>query len=236
MALMPPAAHRLSRRIRGTAHYAPAWLPPGLAKQWLDTETSSFAWKELPGPRWWAFLVELLTRGAGPSVVYEQSRRRSQWAGVVASHPLVDVDVIELVLGLDPELSFDPRFGRAVLRDAIAGLVPDEIRLRRGKSSFDALFHQLLAGAELPAVRQLLDPAKARLRAYVDMQLLHAQLLGGDPNSDPQGLSGWAIRVWRLATAELWLRAREGSGAIARLESELDLPMDEPSFETSRAG
>jgi asparagine synthase (glutamine-hydrolysing) len=236
MALMPPATHRWSRRLRGLEHYVPAWLPSAVGRQWLDSETSSFAWKRLGGPRWWAYIVELVTRGAGPSAVYEQSRRRSRLAGVLASHPLVDVDVIELVLRLDPELSFDPRFTRTMLREAIDGLVPDEVRLRRGKSNFDALFHQLLAGPELAAVRTLLDPSQARLRGYVDVSSLHRELFRGDPRSHPEGLMRWAIRVWRLATAEIWLRLREDPAADQRLQVELGLPTLAPKFDTTAGG
>jgi hypothetical protein len=68
------------------------------------------------------------------------------------------------------------------------------------------------------------------------MQLLHAELLDDDPNARPDGLSRWAIRVWRLVAAELWLRAREDSGALEQLESGVDLPMIEPRFESSQAG
>ena len=234
-ALLPPAAHRLSRR-RGLDRYAPAWLPRALAAQWLDSEDSAFAWKSIPGPRWWSYIVYLVTRGAGPSAVYEQARRRCQLAGIEPRHPLVDIDVIDVALRLDPELAFDRRFTRPMLREAIAGWVPEEVRLRRGKSNFDALFHQILAGPELSAVKQLLDPRAARLGAYVDVGSLYRELLDGDPRSHPEGLMHWAIRVWRLATAELWLRHREDSELLARLDSELDLPPSEPAFEIWRPG
>jgi asparagine synthase (glutamine-hydrolysing) len=234
-ALLPPAAHHLSRR-RGLDRYAPAWLPRALAAQWLDSEDSAFAWKSIPGPRWWSYVVYLVTCGAGPSAVYEQARRRCQLAGIEPRHPLVDIDVIDVALRLDPELAFDRRFNRPMLREAIAGWVPDEVRLRRGKSNFDSLFHQLLAGRELSAVKRLLDPRAARLGAYVDVASLYYELLDGDPRSHPEGLGLWAIRVWRLATAELWLRHREDSELPARLDWELDLPAQEHTFEVWRPG
>jgi len=232
-ALLPAAAHRLSRRRRGLDAYAPKWLARPLAQQWLDTEDSAFAWKELAGPRWWTYIVYLVTRGAGPSAVYEQARRRCHLVGIQPRHPLVDVDVIDVALQMNPELAFDRRFNRAMLREAITGLVPDEVRLRRTKSNFDALFHSLLAGPELGAVTQLLDPWQARLRAYVDMAALHDELMVGDPRSHPQGLSRWAIRVWRLVTAECWLRAREDPAALERLQEEMNLPISTPRFESS---
>ena len=234
--LLPPAAHRISRRRHGLDHYAPAWLPRALAVQWLASEDSSFSWKQISGPRWWAYVVYLVTQGAGPSAVYEQARRRCRAAGIEPRHPLVDIDVIDVALRLDPELAFGHRFNRPMLREAIAGRVPDDVRLRRGKSNFDALFHQLLAGPELPAVRQLLEPRAAKLGAYVDVGFLYRELLEGDPRSQPEGLMQWAIRVWRLATAELWLRVREDPWALERLDRNMDLRLAEPVFEVRRPG
>jgi asparagine synthase (glutamine-hydrolysing) len=232
--MLPPSAHRLSRRLRGLDSYAPGWLPRPLARSWLDSEDSGFAFKQLPGPRWWAYVTYLVTRGAGPSAVYEQARRRCRLAGIEPRHPLVDVDVIDTALRMDPALAFDPRFNRAMLREAIDDLVPDQVRLRRGKSNFDALFHQLLAGPELPAVRQLLDPTHAELRAYVDMAGLYRELLEAAPPSRAGGLMDWAIRVWRLVTAECWLRSRQqGSPAFDRLESRLRLPSPGFTIETA---
>ena len=235
-ALMPPALHRMSRRRRGLRAYAPGWLPSQLAEQWLRSETSAFAWKELRGPRWQAFMIDTVTRGPGPSVVYEQSRRRSRLAGIRAAHPLVDPDVIEVVLRLDPQLNFDPRFNRALLRDAMAGLLPDEVRLRRGKSNFDALFHELLAGPDLQMVDELLDPRQARLGMYVDVARLHRELFTGEPRLHPEGLTQWATRVWRLVTAELWLREREGSSLPQLVEREMARPTTGFRIESSRVG
>lgn len=233
-ALVPPVAHRLARRLRAVERQAPPWLAPPLARRWIASEDSAFAWKELSGPRWRAYLVDLVTRGAGPSVVYEQARRRARMAGISARHPLVDVDVVEVMLSLDPELGFDRRYDRAVLRDAIAGLVPEEVRLRRGKSNFDALFHQLLAGPELPAVRQLLDPRRAHLGEYVDAAEMHRSLLAGGPPPGGRERARWAVQVWRAVTAECWLRAQADPAALARLR-ERQLPSLSATFETSTA-
>jgi asparagine synthase (glutamine-hydrolysing) len=234
--LLPAGVHRLARRVRPLGSYAPGWLPPELARRWVASEDSAFAWKELTGPRWWAYIVELVTRGPGPSAVYEQARRRARAVGICARHPMVDIDVIELVLRLNPELAFDPRFDRALLREAISGLVPDEVRLRRRKSNFDALFHRILAGSELPVVRALLAPASCELRAFVDVDALHAELLERDPRSAGGSLARWAARVWRLVTAECWLRAQSDPVELERLRSRLAPPTAPAAFEASSPG
>jgi asparagine synthase (glutamine-hydrolysing) len=205
---LPPVAHTLRRRARGGQGYSPEWMPESLAASWLASERATYTWKRLPGPRWWAFLVHLVTGGAGPALVYEQTRRMAAQAGLDARHPLVDVDVIELMLTIPPALGFDPRVNRPLLRQSVAGLLPDAVRLRPQKSSFDALFHEVLAGPERPVASRLLDPATAELRAYIDMEKVQRELLAADPPRDQPALQSWALRVWRLLTAECWLRSQ----------------------------
>jgi hypothetical protein len=211
---MPPAAHLVTRRLRAMNAYAPDWLAPGLAQAWLESEESAFAWKRLDGPRWWAFQVAQLTRGAGTAVVYEQARRRAALAGLDAEHPLADVDLIELLLSRPPELAFDRRHSRPLLREAMAGRLDDAVRLRPYKSAFDVVFHDILSGRDLGALRRLLDPAGAELSAYVDLQAVGSDLFSGPPAGHPRGLQRWALTAWRLATAELWLRLRSGRGSL----------------------
>jgi asparagine synthase (glutamine-hydrolysing) len=223
---LPAAAHLAVRRVRGVANYAPPWLGERLGAQWLASETSAFAFKSLDGPRWWTYLVDALTRGVGPAAVFEQARRRAEVAGLAARHPLVDVDLIELMLSLDPAFAFDRRFSRPLLREALSGRLDDEVRLRRGKSYFDAVFQDALAGADLPAVRALLHPDDAKLAGYVDMRALHRELLTIEPAEHPRGIGYWSLRVWRLLTAELWLRAQENPLLCEQMRGEINQPAD----------
>jgi asparagine synthase (glutamine-hydrolysing) len=208
--------HAAARRVHGAAHYAPDWMRSETAGPWLETETD-FRWKHLDGPLWWSYLVEATTRGIGPDLVYDQSRCRGSLTGIEPRHPLVDVDVLDFVLSLPPELAFDSRYSRPLLRDAMAGLVPDPVRLRGAKSNFDAVFHRSMAGGDLPVTRQLLCDPAARIGAYVDLRAMREALLDPDPPGRLGSLSAWAINVWRLLTLEVWLRAQEGPEIIDEL-------------------
>jgi asparagine synthase (glutamine-hydrolysing) len=203
---LPAAAHVAHRRIRG----GPAPLPglrPALARAWRETEESEFAWKRRGGPRWWAWVAEQVTRGAGPVLALEQCRRRAGLAGLAASHPLADVDLVELVLGIDPELSFDRRWSRPLLREAVAGRLPDSVRLRPGKSRLDALFHDLLAGPDLPQAAELLSAPDARLHRFVDLRLAREATPWDRAPEGPGPRAAWAYRLWRMVMLECWLRA-----------------------------
>ncbi len=205
--LVPPRVERAVRRARGSARYVPGWLRPPLAAAYAESDVAA-DWKEIGGPRWWAFLVDATTRGMGPALTYDHVRRRAMLCGLEARHPLVDVDVVEYVLRLPPELAYDTRWSRPILRAATEGVLPDEVRLRPAKSVFDALFHESLAGPDLPVVRTLLMSGPA-LAAYVDIDAVRRLLLDEAPT--PQNLQWWALSVWRLVTAECWLRHLGGT-------------------------
>lgn len=232
----PWAVHRAVRAIRRPRIYAPPWFRPETADAYGRGDDHA-AWKRTPGPRWWAYLLDTTTSGMGPALVYDHVRRRAVMAGLEPPrHPLVDVDVIEYVLRLPPELAFDPYLSRPLLREAMAGLLPDEVRLRASKSTFDAVFHESLAGPDLPAARELLDASSARIGAYVDLAEVGARLLDRQPPTRPWPLMHWALHIWRLVTAECWLRTLEDPAFPSQLAGEAGLAAaDLEVVEASRA-
>jgi hypothetical protein len=86
--------------------------------------------------------------------------------------------------------------------------MPEPVRRRTDKSSFDTVFHQILAGNDLPVVRRLLS-GSPEVGAYVNPSILRRDLLEGRPAATPFGLQMWALWAWRTATAECWLRQQE---------------------------
>lgn len=157
------------------------------------------------GPEWWTAKVTGIL-GPGSRIAHDTTRRNGALSGLEPRHPLLDVDLIEAVLSFPPELAFERRFNRPVLREAVAGLVPDEARLRPYKSNFDPV---IVAGmdADLPLVEALLGSG-AHVGAYTDRAALAAHLA-----APPQPLGArraWAMSLWYLATMECWLRLQAG--------------------------
>jgi asparagine synthase (glutamine-hydrolysing) len=162
------------------------------------------------GPAWWVAQAEGIL-GPGSRMAHDTTRRNAALSGIEPRHPLLDVDLIEGVLSFPPELAFERRFNRPVLREAVAGLVPDEARLRPYKSNFDPV---IVAGmdADLPLVEALLLGPAAHVGAYVDRDALAAHFA-----SPPRPLAarrGWAMSLWYLATMECWLRLQAGEEAL----------------------
>jgi asparagine synthase (glutamine-hydrolysing) len=146
-------------------------------------------------------------------MLHDTSRRHASLSGIEPRHPLLDVDLIELALSFPPELAFDRRFNRPVLRQAVDGLVCEEVRLRPYKSNFDPV---LIAGlkADLPAIERLLLGADAEVGAYADRRLLHAYL--ASPPTGAGQLREWALTIWNLATTECWLRGEAGRDLVPK--------------------
>ena len=208
--------------------FAPSWFTRGSARLLFETHDAG-AWKRLPGPRWWAQLADGLTSGIAARGVRDHARRRAQTAGLEAGHPFLDEQLIEFVLRLPPELSFDPHRSRPLLRASVAGLIPDEVRLRAGKTYFDATFYDAMAGHDRSAVRRMLLDPDAEIRAFVDPERLRSDLLDVDPREHPLGARFWMASAWRLATAESWLRAQRDPGFAQRALENWDLRA--PSYE-----
>ena len=141
-------------------------------------------------------------------------RRRSELAGLEARHPLLDFDLVELCLSLAPLASFDPHANRPLLRAAMAGVLPDAVRRRPRKALFDTLLVDCLEGPDYAVIRRLLEDPRCELRAYVDLGALRRTLFESDRLRRAEPFR-WMWHVWRLATAECWLRSQSGSGFAA---------------------
>lgn len=209
---LPGVVQRVSRRLNGPDRYTEPYLLPEGRRAFMS-ELDGISWKKLRGPRWWSYLVDITARGVGPSLVYEHVSLRARMAGLEARHPLVDADVVEYVLSIPPEMTFDHRRSRPLVRDTTAGVLPDEVRLRPSKSSFDQIFHASMAGSDLPLLRSLLGSPDTRIAAFVDVEQVRRDLLDPEPPTAPSLRQAWAIKLWRMATAELWMRLQEDRGA-----------------------
>jgi asparagine synthase (glutamine-hydrolysing) len=189
----------------------PRWLHAEAARDLLRSD-DPFAWKRLDGPRWWAHSAHGLTRGVEETGIFEHQRRRAALAGLEARHPLFDLDLLELALRQPPELTLDRHRSRPVLRASMAGLLPDSVRMRPQKAWFDSLIADCLTGRDGAAVRQLLTDPRAELGAFLDPRAVDQALFGPAPGGRRERFE-WMHQVWRLVTAECWLRAQSDPAA-----------------------
>jgi asparagine synthase (glutamine-hydrolysing) len=207
---LAPRLHERLRRRRDPARYGPGWLRPRLARLYRDTQ-DPWRWKRLDGPRWWASLADSLTRGRETADIADYLRRRGRLGGVEARSPLLDVGLVELALRIPPETNFDPVTSRPLVREALADALPAHVLARRDKRDFSALHHRTLQTPEnLNWIRRLLDERAAAVGAYVDVSRLHRDHLARPPSVGEPRWREWAVHVWNVATAEMWLRSYAG--------------------------
>ncbi len=95
----------------------------------------------------------------------------------------------------------------------MAGLLPDAVRLRPEKARFESLIVDCLTGPDGAAVRRLLTDPEAELARLPRPGACASPCSRASPRHD--GGFGWMWQVWRLLTAECWLRAQADGGCDA---------------------
>lgn len=219
---LPVDVLRRLRRPRREWFAPPApWVLPQVRAEMLDRE-DPFAWRRLDGPRWWAYLAYALTDLREEVGHRDSLRREHVLAGVDGHHPLLDQDLTEFVLGLPPELAFDPRLDRPLARASVQGRIPDSVRLRTTKSFFDPVLLRFTLSRDLRAYESLLRDPNAELRSHLDVEAACADLFGSGRDGYSRGSEAWLGDLWRIAGAELWLRHQDDPGLPARLADELE--------------
>ncbi len=199
--LLPASVRR--RRDARAQRRAPgrALVPPADAHALAELRAAGA--ERYAGPRWWRGQVESVLDVCEELDVGGHFRREAADARLDLRHPLLhDLRLLETALRVPPRAQFDPVRDRPLLRDALRGLIPEEVRTRHAKSHFT---HLVLAGMHA-AEGELVDPlrrADAPLRAYVVPTALERRIAVPPAARSPLG----AGTLWRLAIANRWLLA-----------------------------
>lgn len=202
-----PLAPRARRRRVESSDAARGLLRPE-SVGFANAVSSPLAWVERPGPYWWRYQSFYVTSNRELLDVSGGLRRRAAQAGLATAEPLLhDRDLVELALRISPELQLDRRFDRPVARAGVRDRLPASVLDRRGKSHFTEVPAAAFQGRDRPAVRDLLRPGSARVRAFLDPAALDQRLLSdGAPERHPGGVFGWLGETWRVAALEYWLQ------------------------------
>jgi len=124
--------------------------------------------------------------------------------GIELRTPLRDRDLVELALAVPDHLLLQGAETRPVLRAAARGLVPEQVRLRRGKATFQAAVERALRPERRPWAGPLLRHPDALWRGFVEPAAIERWLArcptGGE---DDHGFTSAIL-------GELWRRKRAG--------------------------
>jgi asparagine synthase (glutamine-hydrolysing) len=217
-AAIPAPLHSRLRALRGRESQLPEWFSADARP--AARPSFEWGWKDESGPRWWAHNRNMLVQMRDDVGLNEYLRHRAMIVGAEARPPLLDVDLIELVLRLPPELGFVEAIDRPLIREAIRGRVPDAVRRNAVKSNVAVYYHEPLSGVDLAPIRRLLVDPRLEVGAWVDRERV-ASLVDSPPHVGDPGWYSWYSGVWKLATVEIFLRQQADGGYASRaLEAE----------------
>jgi asparagine synthase (glutamine-hydrolysing) len=212
-----PALGRPARRAD-----TPQWLSERSAKA-LDEVHAPWPWlTDDAVPRSWAYHSYLLSDHVEGSGLGEHIWERGARFGLRSGAPLFDVELVELVLRFPPRPQWQ-RLDRPIARATVAGVLPDSVRLNRTKANISPFYLDLMTGPDAVIMRELLLDPRARVREFADPGWIDRNVPRSPTRADPDWLM-WTTVIWRLATAECWLRWLENEGFAAAVLERSDLP------------
>lgn len=126
--------------------------------------------------------------------------RASMAASVEVRVPLLDDEVVDFVARLPGRFKVDGSRTKVILREAVRGLVPDEV-LNRPKAPFAAPVRSWLRRELAPLIDEYLS-----IRQIESRGLLSPDVVWRLIRDHRQGLADHSLRIWAFLTLEVWLR------------------------------
>jgi asparagine synthase (glutamine-hydrolysing) len=216
----PHGLGRVVQRRRDRSEVGPPWLAPRLGRAFAQRQ-DRWAWKQARGPMWWRFLSDVLVDAPHRELRLEYLRHRAATEGIVAEPPLYDVDLIEYCLRLPPELAFDRRFDRPLIREAMSDLLPEQVRVQTQKADFTRFCERAMVNADAPGIARLLTAPDALIGAYADLEWVRETW---GRTAAGQGKPQWLAALWRLTAAEVWLQTQSDPGFADAALAQCDVP------------
>ena len=193
------------RRIRGSDRIATGleMLEPGFVSRSGLSDRIHKTGGSLSGVRsafeakWRHLSMSILAQGAA------SARRLYNSRATELVDPFWDRRLVEYVMAIPAHMLARPGVSKYLLRKATSGVVPDEVRERRDKTSLYELFCEGLLHREKDTILGLLDQPGIVERGIVRSHWLSDQMTAGSDWSD------YGHPLWRCLSAELWLRDQQ---------------------------
>jgi len=199
--VLPFMPMAIRRRYTERVTQPPTWLNPSFMKDTaiLEWMRQSRGKEAIPSARFLSWAAQQLTYVAG------SVRREVSGAGIDMRYPFLHRPLVEFCLRLPPQLICKPHRPKWILREAMASILPDEVRNRTGKGTIGARMIWSLIRERDRLAWLLKNPILGDLGCVDVPKLRHSVAIAQ---------TGGAYRVGRLHNAlalETWLRARSGS-------------------------
>jgi asparagine synthase (glutamine-hydrolysing) len=134
------------------------------------------------------------------TVGLERYERVASQMGIEASHPLLDVRLVEFCLGLPWQMKMNHGWTKYILRRAMEPYLPSEVVWRSDKDSLMWEYNRLILRHQAEYFQQVTMDEHEILKPYVDRQKLEKYwqeyLKRGDETNALQLWSGIALAFW----------------------------------------
>lgn len=153
------------------------------------------------------YLYRLLV-GTSLSTILRYEDRNSMYFGIETRAPFLDYRLVQHCLGRTVSALVAPHTGqpKALLRRALATLLPDKVRRRPDKLGFAAPEAAWLRGPLRPLVADLLASSAMRQRGLYNLPRLLAGFQPGAPHRITPSLTADSYTLWKALNVERWLR------------------------------
>jgi asparagine synthase (glutamine-hydrolysing) len=196
---------------RGVRHALSAQLRPS----WLD---AAFARRVglADRPRWRPPIAaetmanrDLLAGALGPAAIqaHEEQSRFAARFNLEDRQPFFDRRVVQVALSIPEQWRAPAGRPKAILRDAIAALLPPTIVERAWSHDYSHLVVDALRNSD---GANLFDGSRLATRGWIDAKLLKRLLVEALAHDQAKG-SARAAAFWPVVAMELWYRAAESA-------------------------
>ncbi|MBM4133215.1 MAG: asparagine synthase (glutamine-hydrolyzing) [Nitrospira sp.] len=192
--LLPDAmAASLRTFIRGDDR----WLAPAFTRSWRSKKEDGLVVK---GRTLLDRHMERAVTQDLPALLHYEDRNAMAFS-LEARVPFLDHRLVEWLAGLPPEIKLNGGMTKVVLREAMAGLLPEEVRLRRDKMGFVTPEDQWLRVDLRAEIESVFRSDRFHSRPY-----WRASVVQDFYRRYCDGQVSIGSTVWRWVSLELWLR------------------------------
>jgi asparagine synthase (glutamine-hydrolysing) len=134
----------------------------------------------------------------------EQMDQYAAMFSLEARHPFMDKRLIEFCVALPAEQKLYQGWGRMVMRRALAGILPEKIQWRGGKTNMSPNFNDGLLNRDRQILDQVMSHKVKHLEKYINLDFLQAayqrMISAGNQVSDDD-----CMAVWQAVSLALWI-------------------------------
>jgi len=194
--LLPTPMRKLWRRLRKPL--LPDFVNPDLAR--LARADREMSYVNVGDPLSTALYISVFRRGLQALLRYED--RNSMAFSIESRLPFLDPRLVEYVFALPLEAKIQNGWTKAILRRAMEGKLPDDVRLRKDKMGFPTPEDTWLGCDNRKLLERVLGEDQVRRRGILNWSGLKNRVSMLEQQSTVQQQR----EIWRCVSVEQWLR------------------------------